>query len=361
MPEHRVHFHLRATGIGSVPFLDIQRTCRDIFRLFPDVPFWPQFVRRSLQEDMIIQFSEGLPLLDIDQERRRLVVDQASNKERQLVSFYDHFLADDVDHFAISREFAPGLYTLLKLLEDDPENKNRFVKGQCVGPVTFASGIPGPDGKPVIHNSELLEAYTQGLAIKALWQARKLSATGRTPILFLDEPSLSGFGSAFSPLEREEVIRLLRMVIDYLKQQHADLLIGIHCCGNTDWGMILEAGPDIVNFDAFAYLDYFLLYPKEITAFVNNGGFIAWGIVPTADFTGEETVESLLLILNRGFQTLESWGLSAETVAACSILTPSCGMGTMSPETAESALSLLSLLSAGRADSPALSRGAPAF
>jgi hypothetical protein len=361
VPEHRIHFHLRATGIGSVPFLDIQRTCRDIFRLFPDAPFWPQFVRRSVQEDMNIQFSEGLPLLDIDQERRSLVVNQASNRERQLVSFYDHFLAGDVDHFAISREFAPGLYTLLEVLEDAPGPEGRFVKGQCVGPVTFASGIPGPDGKPVIHSPELLEAYTQGLAIKALWQARKLSASGRTPILFLDEPSLSGFGSAFSSLEREEVIRLLRVVIDYLKQHHADLLIGIHCCGNTDWGMVLEAGPDIVNLDAFAYLDYFLLYPKEITDFVNNGGFVAWGIVPTADFTGKETVASLLLTLKRGFQTLESWGLSAEMIATSSILTPSCGMGTMSPETAESALSLLSLLSAGCADSPVLFRDAAAL
>ncbi len=310
---------------------------------------------------MNIQSSEGLPLLEIDHEKHSLVLGQASDKEEQLVSFYDHFLADDVDYFAISREFAPGLYTLLELLEAEPKKGERFIKGQCAGPVTFASGIPGPDGKPVIHSPELQEAYTQGLAIKALWQARKLSTSGRTPILFLDEPSLSGFGSAFSSLKREEVVRLLRMVIDYLKEHHADLLIGIHCCGNTDWGMVLEAGPDIVNFDAFSYLDYFLLYPKEIAAFVNNGGSIAWGIVPTADFTGKETVASLLLILKRGFQTLESWGLSAETVASCSVLTPSCGMGTMSPERAESALSLLSLLSAGCTQSPVLFRDAAAF
>jgi hypothetical protein len=350
-----------ATGIGSVPFLDIQKTCCDIFRLFPDAPFWPQFVRRSLREDMNIQSSEGLPLLEIDHERRSLVLGQTSDKERQLISFYDHFLADDVDHFAISREFAPGLYTLLELLEEEPEKGDRFIKGQCAGPVTFASGVPGPDGKPVIHSPELLEAYTQGLAIKALWQARKLSRSGRKPILFLDEPSLSGFGSAFSSLEREEVVRLLRIVIDYLKQHYAELLIGIHCCGNTDWGMVLEAGPDIVDFDAFSYLDYFLLYPKEIAAFINNGGFIAWGVVPTADFTGKETVASLLLILKKGFQTLESWGFPAETVASCSILTPSCGMGTMSPETAESALSLLSLLSGRCADSPILFPDAAAF
>lgn len=342
-----------ATGIGSVPFLDIQRTCKDICRCLPDIPFWPQFVRRTYLEDMALQFSEGLPFLQIDHEKRSLTANQASNKESQLVSFYDRFFADDVDFFAVSGAFAPGLYALLELLDGQPQKQNGFIKGQSIGPVTFASGIPGLDGKPVIHTLDLLEACTQGLAIKALWQTRKLASSGRKPILFLDEPSLSGFGSAFSSLAREEVIRILRMVIDYLKER-ADLLIGIHCCGNTDWGMLLEAGTDIINFDAFSYLDYFLLYPEEIAAFINRGGIIAWGVVPTAEFTGKETVMSLFSILKNGFELLESWGLPAETVARCSILTPSCGMGTMTPEAARAALSLLSDLSTRCADSPLL-------
>jgi len=346
-------FHWLATGIGSVPFLDIQETCRTIYRLLPQIPFWPQFVRRSFREDMNIQFSEGLPFLQIDHEKRSLTVNQTSDRDAQLLSFYDRFLADDVDFFALSREFAPGLYTLLEIMEEDPEKENAFIKGQCTGPITFASAIFGTDGKPLIHSLELLEACTQGLAIKSLWQTRKLAETGRKPILFLDEPSLSGFGSAFSSLERDEVIRILRMVIDYLKER-ADLLIGIHCCGNTDWGMLLEAGTDIINFDTFSFLDYFLLYPDEITAFINRGGLIAWGVVPTSEFTGNETVVELLSLLKKGFETLESWGLPAETVAKSSILTPSCGMGTLTSEAAKAVLSLLSDLSTRCADSPIL-------
>ena len=57
-------FFFMPTGIGSVPFQDVARTCRDIVSLFPSAPFWPQFVRKSHREDMIIQFSEGLPLLE---------------------------------------------------------------------------------------------------------------------------------------------------------------------------------------------------------------------------------------------------------------------------------------------------------
>lgn len=340
-----------ATGIGSVPFLNIQETCQRIFHLLPHIPFWPQFVRRDFREDMNIQFSEGLPFLQIDHEKHSLCVDQSLDRETQLISFYDHFLADDIDHFAISKTFAPGLYALVELLDGVSEGKDGLVKGQSVGPVTFASGIPGPNGKPILHSRELLDACTQGLAIKALWQAKKLAASGRKPILFLDEPSLSGFGSAFSSLDREEVIRVLRMVIDYLKER-MDLLIGIHCCGNTDWGMLLEAGPDIINFDAFSFLDYFLLYPREIAAFLKGGGGIAWGVVPTSEWTGTETIESLLAILRKGLLTLTSWNIPAETIAERSILTPSCGMGTMPPESAQTVLSLLADLSASCARAP---------
>ena len=300
---------------------------------------------------MNIQFSEGLPFLEIDHEKHSLCLNQSLNRETQLISFYDHFLADDMDHFAISKTFAPGLYGLVELLEGETKEKDCFVKGQSVGPVTFASGILGPNGKAILHSRELLDACTQGLAIKALWQAKKLAASGRKPVLFLDEPSLSGFGSAFSSLDREEVIRVLRLVIDYLKER-MDLLIGIHCCGNTDWGMLLEAGPDIINFDAFSFLDYFLLYPREITAFLKRGGGIAWGVVPTSECTGTETIESLLTILKKGLHTLISWNITAETIGKCSILTPSCGMGTMTTDSAQTALSLLAGLSDSCARAP---------
>ncbi|HUU81446.1 MAG TPA: methionine synthase, partial [Acidobacteriota bacterium] len=122
-------------------------------------------------------------------------------------------------------------------------------------------------------------------------------------------------------------------------------LIGIHCCGNTDWSMIMEAGPDIISFDAFDYMDYLLLYRDDIVLFIKQGGIVAWGIIPTASFTGKESVESLSTKLDEGFRRIYQWGIGPEMLAERSILTPACGMGTMSPEAATRVLDLLSLLS----------------
>ena len=58
-------FSFRATGIGSVPFMDVTQTCLHILKCLPEIPFWPQLVKRSHVEDMNIQLSEGLPLLKI--------------------------------------------------------------------------------------------------------------------------------------------------------------------------------------------------------------------------------------------------------------------------------------------------------
>ena len=109
--------------------------------------------------------------------------------------------------------------------------------------------------------------------------------------------------------------------------------------------MVLEAGPDIVNFDAFDYLEYFLLYPEDISRFIREGGTIAWGIVPTAYFTGKETEDTLSSRLQEGLDRLAEWGLDPEMVKGRSLLTPACGLGTMDKASARRALDLLSHLS----------------
>jgi methionine synthase II (cobalamin-independent) len=171
-----------------------------------------------------------------------------------------------------------------------------------------------------------------------------MEGSGRRPILFIDEPVLSGYGSAFSTLQRDEVISLLKIVIDYLRE-NSEAFIGIHCCGNTDWSMIIDAGPDIVSFDAFAYLDYFLLYPEHISRHLENGGSLAWGIVPTVDAEKPGPVKVLVEKIEHGLRTLEQQGTPLALLADRSLLTPSCGMGGLETDKAKRTLEQLRDLS----------------
>ena len=333
-----------ATGVGSVPFLDVDTTCQHILKLFPDIPFWPQFVKRSHFEDMTIQASQRFPRIEMDLKKNSLFIRTTDTQDNELISFYEHFMAEDTDYFAISHEYAAGLYKLLELIEKDPQNYGPFIKGQIVGPITFAGSLIDTQGKPVLYNNEIMDTIVKGLAIKALWIVNKMSLADKMAILFIDEPYLSGFGSAFTPIQRIEVIRLLGEVIEYLRSR-SNVLVGIHCCGNTDWSMIFETGVDIVNFDAFGYMDYFLLYRQEIIKFLENGGTVAWGVVPTTSFTGEETLDGLKMQLEKGLNTLYEWGIDRNTVAERSIITPACGVGVIDPDKAVRILELLSGLS----------------
>ena len=337
-------FDFVATGVGSVPFSDVDDICTHIMKTFPDMPFWPQFVKRSYLEDMLIQASEGLPFVEVSHKERGLALRTTDNPESELIPFYEHFLATDTEYFAISEERAIGLYTILDLLEKNPDLNGRFIKGQIVGPITLGGSLRGERGKSVLYDGEIMSAIVKGLAIKALWLIEKMAVSGRVPVLFVDEPSLAGFGSAFTAIRREEVIRFIGEIVDYLRSK-GDVVIGIHCCGNTDWSMIIETGVDIVNFDAFDYMDYFLLYRDEIIRFLEGGGTVAWGVVPTTSFTGKETVSDLKAQLEKGLDRLYEWGIKRNEATERSIITPACGLGTMDPHKAEKVLELLASLS----------------
>jgi len=345
-----LNFQFLATGIGSVPYLDVRDTCLSILDACPQIPFWPQFVQRSHLEDMVAQFTEGLPFLKVTGDRRVVFTPQ-DHSEQKLIAFYDRFLAEDADHFALSRDYVPGLYEMLSLIDRDPEKTGPFVKGHTVGPVTFAAAVKDQEGRNLFSYPEMCEAFVKALAIRALWQVRELGRTGKRAILFIDEPYLAGYGSAFTPIQRHEVVGLIKEVMDYVRDR-SEAVLGVHCCGNTDWSMIFEAGPDIVSFDAFSYLEYFFLYPGELRRFILSGGTIAWGIVPTFGFTGNETIEDLSARLREGLAKVEGLGVDPSQVAGQSLLTPACGMGTMEPACADRVLELLRRLSEKHQPSP---------
>jgi hypothetical protein len=339
-----VVFNYMATGIGSVPFLDVEGTCKGILELCPDIPFWPQFVKRSPLEDMTIQASQGLPLIKLKREGS-IYLDPSDNQEDELINFYEHFMAEDTDYFAIDQEHASGLYTLLEMIRKRPHDYGPYIKGQIVGPITFAGSLVDSTGRSALTNSEIMDAIVKGLAIKAWWLVKTMSVKGKRTLLFLDEPYLSGYGSAFTPIQRQEVISYIGEVIDYVRSR-SNAILGIHCCGNTDWSMIIETGVDIVSFDAFDYLDYFLLYKNEIIRLLRNGGAVAWGVVPTVHFTGKETVGDLKARLEEGLHRFYEWGLDRDMVAERSLVTPACGVGSIEPPVANRIFELLSGLSA---------------
>ena len=159
--------------------------------------------------------------------------------------------------------------------------------------------------------------------------------------MFVDEPYMTSFGSGFVSLNREQVLTLLNEVFAGIEG-----LKGVHCCGNTDWSILLDTSVDILNLDAYQYARSLSLYPDAVAAFLDRGGIIAWGIVPAGPAVMSETADSLIERLHGAMDLLVQKGLSLDKLLATGLVTPSCGTGSLDPQVAERALVLTVELSA---------------
>ncbi|MCX5707259.1 MAG: hypothetical protein NTW13_06405 [Candidatus Omnitrophica bacterium] len=229
-----------ATGIGSLPHEDAQKALDLIFKSAPNIPFWPQLPQRDIREGMIAQFSENLPCLRF---KDKSLYFDSKDQEKELEKFYERIIAEDTDYFKISDNFAKGLSEFYRRLESAELNKIDFIKIQVTGPFTFGAAINDQAGKALLYDKVLMQAILKGLNMKALWQIKYFKTFGKKMILFVDEPYLGCFGSAYTPLNREDVVAGLTEFTQNLKSE--DTLLGIHCCGNTDWSVII----DIKNID----------------------------------------------------------------------------------------------------------------
>jgi len=222
-----------------------------------------------------------------------------------------------------------------------------FIKTQVTGPFTYLVSVAKKDRSPLIFDDELAEALTLGLAMKGLWQARQIRKIGKTPVLFFDEPSLWGFGSAYLPVSNEKAFSLINNLICFIRERDKDLLLGLHCCGNTDWRMVFESGADIVSFDAYSFGDKVALYQQETKGFLRSGGFLALGIVPTSEYRKGISEKELSGNLFSVLEVFEQKGIPISELLSRVIFTPACGMGPLAQEDAREVLRLTSSLAKG--------------
>ncbi|MCD4663918.1 MAG: hypothetical protein K8R68_01530 [Bacteroidales bacterium] len=340
-----------STGIGSMPFTDVDFAVEVSLTKLKQAPFWPQLPKLGLKEQMEIQYSEGLPCIVIDSEKNRMYFDTSDDYSEPFAEFYETYLIamdpdegnGDCSEMAISADFSKGIYAFEKRLQANGQ-KLPFVKVQTTGPISFALTIVDENKRAIYYNDEFRDIVTKALAMKCRWQIQKFQPFAEKVICFIDEPILSGFGSStYVSVTREDVVAYLSEVIEAV---HADNAIaGIHCCGNTEWSVLIDAGVDIVNFDAYEFGETIAIYPESVKAHLERGGILAWGVVPTSTAIREQTVESLIDHFEKMMDNLSAKGIDKQLIVEQAIITPSCGTGSMETADAEKVFELTDELS----------------
>ena len=334
----KLEFGCLPTIVGTMPHTDPEPACRLITRYLKDIPAWPQLSKRSFLENMYVQFSEGFPGLVVDTKDKRIFVDRSQDLSKPLEAFYSAYLENDAAKYPMSPEHAAGLYSFLNLYNLRP----RAVKGHVTGPVTWGLTVTDEEKRGIIYDETLGDVVAKLLKLKAAWQEKELSRVSKNTIIFVDEPYMSAFGSVGFLLSKEKIVSLLEEVFSGISG-----LKGIHCCGNTDWSIILETSANILSYDTYNYAQSLSLYPAETKRFLDRGGAIAWGIVPNeAESLVKESAASLKDRLEEAMAPFTRQGISHKDLIAQGLLTPSCGLVPLaSDELAERALELLAELS----------------
>ena len=338
MPE----FNFLTTHVGSVPHIDAHNLNARLLSML-DIPCWLQLVRRNFRENIYTQYAPSLPGAVVLEDKEKAVIDtSASDFDAQLEEFYQSVLDNDVDAFALHPDYAQGFYTLLDALKEKP---TQFAKGQIMGPISFGLTVTDQDGRACLYNEVYVDVLIKHMTFNARWQVEQLQEVSEQVILFVDEPYMASFGSAYVSLGTEQVIAWLDEVYDALHAVGA--LTGTHCCGNTDWGVLLGTKVDILNLDAYNFVENLALYPVELREFLDRGGAVCWGLIPNTNHIFHETSQLLADKLHSGIKLIcekavkRGVTIRADEFASRSLLAPACGLGPATVEIADRVFEVL--------------------
>jgi methionine synthase II (cobalamin-independent) len=317
-----------------MPHINPDEACSTIIKYLPDIPVWPQLPRRSPRENMIVQFSEGFP--GVVTQGDRIHIEPSVDFESQLEQIYIDCEQGDARKYGISSKYAAGLHSFLSKAAG-----SKIVKGQVTGPVTWGLAVTRGDGLGILYDDTLAEAAARFLRLKATWQESILRDISPNPLIFVDEPYLVSLGSVFTPVPEEKVPVLIEEVFKGIKGTK-----GLHCCGNTNWSVILDTTTDILSFDAYNYASSLSTHSDKVKSFLERGGNIAWGIVPNEEeVLTKESVPGLRDRLEEAMAPFTRDGVKFKQIIAQGLITPSCTLANLSLEAADHALELTAGLS----------------
>jgi methionine synthase II (cobalamin-independent) len=275
----------------------------------PALPFWPTRPLAVPAEQMIRQWALGLP-----------GVGDGPAGEDGLAW--------------VGRERAPGRAglaaeaagTLDRFLEVLGSRPAGWLKLQATGPVTLALELAA-DGRRAFEVPAARGPLALGYAarIRSVVTGVREALPAWKVLLVLDEPSLASPAVAERPQPAVELWRGLGAT-------GADLT-GLHCCATPPWGLVLDLEPQLISFDAIKDGDAATDDPA-FRRLVESGAAVAWGLVPAngspagAALDPEELADRLL--------DLVEWtaGDYLPEVLARSVVTPTCGLASLSGEEA---------------------------
>jgi hypothetical protein len=298
----------QTTAMGIMPHQDVQRALEVALSL--DIPFWPQLPKVSYFEDMYVQALENFPGVKIDPVHQKIYFDLSRFYE-ELPSYFEK--ADDPQTFRLTKEFS---VVYRRFLERDLSHYTA-IRGQVISPISLGMKIVDENQKAINYHDEVKEVLFDFIQKKVNLQYRELRERNPNAFVWVDDPGLALIFNALSGYNEFQAKTDFDRFLGGLEGPQ-----GVHLCAKPDWDFLLKSKVDILSFDSFNCGVMIVNYPS-LKDFVDRGGVISWGIVPTyTELLEQETSDSLMGRLETFWEDLSRKGMDVKKLLRQSLLAP---------------------------------------
>jgi hypothetical protein len=300
------------TGIGSLPLTSIPSAIRSVAEFSPEVPFWPQLPQLSERESIV---GQGLGVVEglieprnqgygyqVKQGRLNSVLEILHRSSGELTA------ANAAGFSAFEAALSSGLF-----------RSAVAVKGQIEGPITLSAHL-FHKGRPFLSDPALFAAVAFHVSQIIAWQIDRLKSAGLPVLLFVDEPALCLDAPVASAVSVEQRLNGLAATLEDARIRGA--YAGLHCCAARPLERMCRVNPDVISFDAHEGLDSFFTDWHALD-FVQQGGTVAYGIVPTRP--GLNAVDSASIFIR--WLKAASLAGDPQKFAQRAMITATCGLG----------------------------------
>jgi hypothetical protein len=296
--------------MAVMPHRDLDRALELALSL--DIPFWPQLPLYSYFEDMYVQASEHFPgiILNVQKRTLRFSMEKFLDEIEEAMS---HF--DEPDYFDVSQAYSAVYHRFLTMdLSGCPA-----IRGQLEGPISFGFNIKDENDRPILFDDTVRPWMLEFMAKRVNVQLARLKKRNPNAFMFVDEPGLQFLFSAMAGYSDQTARQDMETFFSMIDRPR-----GVHLCGNPDWDFLLNLDLDILSLDIYSNGEIFTSYAEAIGRFLERGGVLVWGIVPTNKEPFEaERPESLIKRLDLLWNSLQGRGIDQDFLLSKSLLSPS--------------------------------------
>ncbi len=291
-----------ATSIGSLPHFDPSEAVDFILHAQPRLPAAPSLPARSRREGMIAQAAHGVAGIEVHADGSLTIDDAALDPEAPLTDP------------GFSSDGFVGLRAFVNAVAD----RQGPIKVSVTGPVTFGVALAAAGVEPDLAFRVASSAVRQRAVALGQYLAQRVPQS--QVVTFVDEPAM---GSAMFPEFPIRPLDAVDRVSGALAACEPWSITGLHVCGPADWRLLMQAGPQILSLPTDGGIES---AAGALAAFLERGGWVAWGAVPTDRPIGT-TVERLWRMLSLLWCTLVTeGGCDPVRLRTQAMITPACGM-----------------------------------